>query len=404
MDCKLYRDVINLDTATQWDTGVRIKFTDVPVGLGLHVWLKLSGDDGSTVGPVEEIDPCERDENTGDLYFPVQDALLQTAGTLLVSCYATAKNAAATLTGFSFAVSPREKPEGYICAPIETKMYYRLAERLQTLENLLLNSKFDLPKMLEQINDHKHSGEDITSGMVDRLFLPAASTRGKGIVQLTNAVDSADETLAASALALKNTNDTAAQAARTASVAQDLNEYAQSKINEIYNEVVFTVNGITPVNRNVQLPVASALNRGIVSLSNSIASGETDVAATSAAVKAVNDRISAPVKIANDVVITTSNTMAYTTVSVTIPANCWFSVTATARYEDTPPVAVGFFENSASDTVAAKEIQSAARGFYNAVVPITGFTGTEKTFYVFAQYKSGGVTGRISVDGFYKTT
>lgn len=50
---------------------------------------------------------------------------------------------------------------------------------------------------------HKHSAQDITSGIMDPNRLPTATDQGKGIVALSNSTDSDSQTLAATPYSVK---------------------------------------------------------------------------------------------------------------------------------------------------------------------------------------------------------
>lgn len=122
-----------ITTLTQWDTGAYIAFTDIPDETFLHLYFQMQGDDG-TLHRDEGTDPFSRSDD-GTVYFAVPDELLQTAGQLVVSVYATTAGAASTVATLVFPVVARDKPVGYVYTSAETKMYYSLSQRIQALEN-----------------------------------------------------------------------------------------------------------------------------------------------------------------------------------------------------------------------------------------------------------------------------
>lgn len=127
-------------TLTQWDTGRFISFSDIPDETFLHLYFQMQGDDG-TLHRLEETDPFRRDTETNTIYFSIPDELLQYAGELIVSVYATTTGSSSTCSTLVFPVVARDKPAGYVYTPAETKMYYSLSQRIQALENAVFQEE-----------------------------------------------------------------------------------------------------------------------------------------------------------------------------------------------------------------------------------------------------------------------
>lgn len=150
-------------------------------------------------------------------------------------------------------------------------------------------------------------------------------------------------------------------------------------------------------------------------LSNDIDSSSETTAATSKAVRTVFNRlklaendleslqssVGAYTPISETHSVSTATSMAYTGVSITIPAKSYFNVSAVAHYDSTKPKIVGFYEYTASSSNAV-ETCSAPVGNYNAVVSFSGYSGENaRTLHVYAAYESSG-QNNIDVSGWYK--
>lgn len=150
---------------------------------------------------------------------------------------------------------------------------------------------------------------------------------------------------------------------------------------------------------------ALATDKGFVIpvLSDSVTSASSTVGASSAAVKRAYDRAGSRTAINQKQSITTSTTMSYTGVSITIPAKSCFCVTAVAHYDATKPKTVGFYEYTASSSNAV-ETCSAAVGNYNAAITLSGYNGENaRTLHVFAAFEAGNKNCDIVAEGFYIT-
>ena len=96
--------------------------------------------------------------------------------------------------------------------------------------------------------------------------------------------------------------------------------------------------------------------------------------------------------------ITSSTDLAYTGVSVSIPANSYFNITARAVQNNSQPVLVSI--NNANQV--GYQVATGAKVGYLACASFSGYTNTAQTFYIFAQYLSSN-SNPIRVNGFYVT-
>lgn len=95
--------------------------------------------------------------------------------------------------------------------------------------------------------------------------------------------------------------------------------------------------------------------------------------------------------------ITTSTSLSYTGTSVTIPANCFYSLTFKAVFNNSKPQLIGVSTSSST----YREIVSNASGQHFASVSYSNKTGSSaETFYVWAQYPSAN-QNNIGITGFY---
>lgn len=138
-------------------------------------------------------------------------------------------------------------------------------------------------------------------------------------------------------------------------------------------------------------------------LSDSVTSASSTTGASSAAVKRAYDRAGEHTAIHETHAVTVSTTMAYTGVTITIPAHSYFNITATAHYDHAKPTMVGFYEYTSLSSNAV-ETCSAPVGNYNAVVALSGHSGENaRDLHVYASYADAGTTNDIVVEGFYIT-
>lgn len=104
-----------------------------------------------------------------------------------------------------------------------------------------------------------------------------------------------------------------------------------------------------------------------------------------------------PVSVYAHNTITTSTSLSYTGTSVTIPANCFYSLTFKAVFNNSKPQLIGVSTSSST----YREIVSNAAGQHFASVSYSNKTGSSaETFYVWAQYPSAN-QNNIGITGFY---
>ena len=96
---------------------------------------------------------------------------------------------------------------------------------------------------------------------------------------------------------------------------------------------------------------------------------------------------------------TSKTTESYTGLSVTIPANAYYSITARTLWSNGKPDWVGI---SVSDTVNRQTVAEGTAPYAAATCTISGKTKEEKTFYVWAKY-SNEAENKAEIRGFYIT-
>lgn len=96
---------------------------------------------------------------------------------------------------------------------------------------------------------------------------------------------------------------------------------------------------------------------------------------------------------------TTADTMQYTGVNVTIPANSFFAISARATYNGAKPLNVAINDSS---TNAYANVATGAYSDVMCTCSYISFTSTQKTFYLWAKYATVNTSaGSLYIDGWY---
>lgn len=95
---------------------------------------------------------------------------------------------------------------------------------------------------------------------------------------------------------------------------------------------------------------------------------------------------------------TTFKDIQYSGVTITIPANSYFSISARAFYNNSRPVMVAI--STRSDTYV--EIVSGLVGYNMATCSLSGQTEGDMNMYVWAQFSEAASNG-VQIQGFYIT-
>jgi len=103
-----------------------------------------------------------------------------------------------------------------------------------------------------------------------------------------------------------------------------------------------------------------------------------------------------PVQVFASNTFTSSTTFAYTGVSITIPANSFYSLKFRADYNNARPTEIGVSTSSSTYT----EVVSSLVGHHDAIISLNGSTSSATSFYVWATYPSAN-NNRATIEGFY---
>ena len=126
---------------------------------------------------------------------------------------------------------------------------------------------------------------------------------------------------------------------------------------------------------------------------------ETIRAEMAAEVSSLNAKTFHKINAYKDITVTSTNKV-YSGLSVTIPANSVFSITADALYFYTPAQWVGI---SSTQTSVLDCYENANTGYNHASVTYSGYTDSyDLTVYIWAQWSEANSTSnRVKVSGFY---
>ena len=111
----------------QWDVNRRLSIKGIPADTEMHFSTTCYEDPDALVTKVYEED--------GELYAPIPNIMLQTAGKIYVYPYLVIDETVLTVTKFQATITPRPRPSDYIYTETELYHYSLLQDRVKKLES-----------------------------------------------------------------------------------------------------------------------------------------------------------------------------------------------------------------------------------------------------------------------------
>lgn len=108
-----------------------------------------------------------------------------------------------------------------------------------------------------------------------------------------------------------------------------------------------------------------------------------------------------PTSLNKNVEVLTTATYQYID-SITIPANCYYTITLQPHWSGTRPMGVALSISQNNVNAISFQDQEGATVLHNNVsCTYSGYTSIEKTFYAYGKWSTSGLTNKFTIDGFY---